>query len=307
MSLIPDWQNNGEGMSSLKYSIGIDENFGFRKVVPTPPEDIIARYYLEEFYSSQYGGLNDSSASVQIKDKEYYDARWQDILDSISEKMGDLRGKSVLDIGCGWGQALLYFKEKGLECYGFDPAQSAIDFAKAQGLNVKCSGLQDADVFGKRFDIVVLVNVLEHLPDPEKILKEIREKIISPDGILVIDVPNEYNTFQTIANSEYNLQEWWLVPPAHLNYFNAESLRCLLDGCGFNVNYTEASFPLEIFMLFGDIYVGNPALGRECHKKRMLFEKLMRKHGETKKLRMFYESLASLGLGRQIVTYASPK
>lgn len=294
-------------MSDLKYTIGRDEKFGFLKVIPTPSEKEIAEYYANEFYSSDYGSLNDSSASVQIKDKEYYDSRWQDMLDTISSKIGDIKGKSVLDVGCGWGQALLYFKEKGMECYGFDPAQSAIDFAKSQGLNVQCCGLETADVFNKRFDIVMLINVLEHLSDPEKILKEIREKILSPGGVLIIDVPNEYNTFQTIANKEYGLKDWWVVPPAHLNYFNPETLECLLSGCGFKVDYTEASFPLEMFMLFGDVYVGNSELGRKCHEKRMNFEKLMRSHGETAKLRKLYESFASLGLGRQIVAYASPK
>ena len=292
---------------SKQYTIGNDEKFGFKKVVPTPSEQEISEYYANEFYSSQYGSLNDSSVTVQIKDKEYYDSRWEDMYNSLTGFIGDLKGKSILDIGCGWGQALLYFKERGLQCYGFDPAKDAVDFAVNQGLNVKCAGMQTMDVFNKKFDLVALINVLEHLSNPELAITEIREKILNKNGAIVIDVPNEYNTFQEIANKEYGLKEWWIAPPAHLNYFDSKSLTRLLEGCGFNVELIEASFPMEMFMLFGDVYVGNGDLGRACHEKRMLFEKLMRKNGETAKLRNLYKSFAELGLGRQIVAYATPK
>ena len=58
-----------------------------------------------------------------------------------------------------------------------------------------------------------------------------------------------------------------------------------------------------MFLLFGDQYVGDSVLGRACHNKRVQFEELMLKHGKKEKLQKFYESLASLDLGRSVCVY----
>ena len=101
----------------------------------------------------------------------------------------------------------------------------------------------------------------------------------------------------------HGLNDWWVAPPAHLNYFSANSLQMTLEGCGFEVKLAVASFPLEIFLLFGDCYVGNAQLGKQCHMKRVEFEKNLRNLGYEDKLRDFYEALAKINLGRQVKIY----
>ena len=56
-----------------------------------------------------------------------------------------------------------------------------------------------------------------------------REKILNSKGLLVIDVPNEFNLFQTAGRDANNLKDWWVSPPTHLNYFSAETLIKLLE------------------------------------------------------------------------------
>jgi hypothetical protein len=89
-----------------------------------------------------------------------------------------------------------------------------------------------------------------------------------------------------------------------LNYFDADSLAALLKGAGLAVSHLEASFPMEIFMLMGENYVGNGTLGRLCHERRMAFETNLRKLGKGELLSAFYQSLAGLNLGRQVIAYA---
>ena len=81
----------------------------------------------------------------------------------------------------------------------------------------------------------------------------------------------------------------------------------MLTKTGYRVVHVEATFPLELFMLTGDVYVGNASKGKECHEKRVQFEYLMRKYGKTEKLAELYKALAHLDLGRQIVMYATPE
>ena len=80
----------------------------------------------------------------------------------------------------------------------------------------------------------------------------------------------------------------------------------LLEICGYQVKHKQASFPLEIFLLMGDIYVGNSELGKIVHKKRVKLEQLLKKHGKQEKLIQFGQALAELDLGRQAVVFSCP-
>jgi len=122
--------------------------------------------------------------------------------------------------------------------------------------------------------------------------------------MIIIDVPNEFNVFQMAGRDIHGLSDWWVAPPAHLNYFSRDTLHNLLEGCGYEVKLAEASFPLEMFLLFGDCYVGNSSLGKQCHMKRVEFENNLRRLGHDGKLRDFYQALAGLNLGRQVKIYA---
>jgi 2-polyprenyl-3-methyl-5-hydroxy-6-metoxy-1,4-benzoquinol methylase len=276
---------------------------------PIPNEEIVEKYYKEDFYKEENKFFNDSSIEVQLKDKVFFNSRWERIYKICSENLRNLKGKRIYDIGFGFAQALLFFKQKGLICSGIEPAKEGVDYALRNGINAELKGIEDRSSYSVpvKQDIVMMINVLEHLRKPYETLKNIRELLIDDDGILIIEVPNEYNVFQTIANKEYKLKEWWLAPPKHINYFSPISLSNLLKKSGFEIIKKESSFPMEMFLLFGDQYVGNNELGSICHKKRVNFETLMIKHGYQEKLYSLYESFAELELGRQIVIYARPK
>lgn len=68
-----------------------------------------------------------------------------------------------------------------------------------------------------------------------------------------------------------------------------------------------SSFPIDLFLMMGDNYIGNDTLGRQCHTKRMHFEMLMRKCGQDNTIQKMYENFAQLGLGREILVYARKK
>ena len=291
---------------ALKYHLEPNEEYGFLQVRPTPSVEEIAQYYANEFYSNEYHGFNNSMLEVQLRDREFHEAHWGDICKTIEHISGrKLAGQKILDVGCGWAQALSFYSKQGAICYGFDPAPEAVQYASSQGLNVRRSGMQTMEVFpGEKFDVVTLMNVLEHLSDPVAVMKEIRRVVLKPGGILMIEVPNEFNAFQVCGQKVHKLSEWWVAPPAHLNYFSNDSLCRLLAGTGFVVSRTEASFPMEMFLLFGENYVGDKELGRICHERRVAFEANLRRNGYEQSLRDFYQALAQQNLGRQVTAYA---
>lgn len=288
------------------YKIIKDPAYGYLRVDPVPSQEEVERYYREEFYSTEYKRFNDSSLEIQKEEQEFFDSRWESIHLACLKHFGRTNELSVFDIGFGYAQALIYFHRKGMKVSGLEPSPEGVAYARSKGLTVFQAGIEDfACVGDNRYDVVTVLNVLEHLRNPSETLINIRKSLLNPGGLLVIDVPNEFNDFQLAANAAFGLKEWWVCPPVHINYFSSSSLSSLAERCGYRVVQREASFPLELFLLMGDVYIGNAELGRACHQKRVKFESLLRKHGKADKLSRFYQALATLDLGRQTTLYAT--
>ena len=294
-------------MISPRYRIVPDPEYGYLRADPLPSPDEVADFYLKEFYGGAIPPERNDSA-LASQDETFNRIRFSFIRDKAEKYMGSLEGRRLLDIGCGYCQALLFFKELGLEVRGVDPAPEAAQYGVEKNLAVRQGGVEDEAALseGGPFDIVLLLNVLEHLREPANLLRTLHDKILASDGLLVIDVPNEYNDFQVTADEEYDLKQWWFAPPCHINYFSQSTLSALLTKCGYEVVGMEASFPMELFLLMGDNYVGNSDMGRACHLKRIRFEETLVRRGRADTLRRFYEAMAKCGLGRQIVVYARP-
>lgn len=296
-------------MIKMKANIIKDAEFGYSRVDPIPTVEEVDAFYAKEFYDTNSKYFNNSSLLVQQQQSDYFNSRWQEIYENLQTYFvdGKLEEKYVFDIGFGFAQALIYLKNKGLNVAGLEPSGEGVNYARENGIRAIHARIENLDAVEFKSDVVLLLNVLEHLRDPQKTILNIRNQLLNDDGMLIIDVPNDFNDFQVVANNEYNLDEWWVYPPNHINYFSHESLQNLLKGCGFRIVNCTASFPLDMFLLFGDQYVGNSDLGSQCHEKRVNFERLMMKHGKVDKLKQLYKSFAELNLGRSISVYATPE
>ena len=78
----------------------------------------------------------------------------------------------------------------------------------------------------EKFDVVVMINVLEHVPDAVRTLRECRQLLVS-GGILCVRVPNDFSEIQAAAQEKIGAAPWWMAVPDHINYFNFASLRQL--------------------------------------------------------------------------------
>jgi 2-polyprenyl-3-methyl-5-hydroxy-6-metoxy-1,4-benzoquinol methylase len=292
-------------MPDQKYQLKKHSSYGYLYVDPSPSQQEIESFYKSEFYSTQRPNFNDSQLAVQQKDAEFYNF-WREFIVSTVEKSANRKIDSFncFDIGCGWGETLRFLKQKGANTFGVDPAPEAVEYCQEVGINALKSDFSSLNPFDQKFDFVILQNVLEHLSSPDNVIDNIISQAIEDDGYLIIDVPNEFNSFQQAGQKTHNLDEWWVCPPAHLNYFNASSLESLLTQKGFTIVDKLASFPLEMFLLFGEKYVGDENIGSKCHQKRMAFERNLVNFGQEEAMLGFYRSLAEQNLGRQTLIIA---
>jgi len=100
------------------------------------------------------------------------------------------RGRKIIDIGCGPGKYLRFLKDKGLEVYGIDISSSTIVEGKKSGLkNIEVTNIQkNPPPFKQKFDYFLLMEILEHLDQPEKAIKNILPKL-KKDAIGIVTAP----------------------------------------------------------------------------------------------------------------------
>ena len=283
------------------YKIHQNENFGYFEVFPKPTEQEIQKFYQQDFYAEDYRYFNDSSIEVQIRDLAYLKNWWNLELEQFKNfrKRNDGR-LSIFDIGCGWCQFLLHAKSEGHYVKGYDPSPEAAIYGRNNGLEVITGTFNNFWEHADDFDVVVLKNVLEHVVDPIQFVSDINLNFLRHGSLIHIEVPNEFSLFQQLAKKKLLLDEWWIAPPAHLNYFNLNSLKKILNNLNIEVVDAYGSFPMEMFLLMGKDYVTNPDLGRQAHSDRIEFEMSFFEQEKGYDLLELYRNLMKSDVGRQV-------
>ena len=194
--------------------------------------------------------------------------------------------------------------ERGWRAEGIDPSRQACAHARSLGESVTEGFYDDAAVeqLGL-FDAITLTNMLEHVADPSALIERAHRNL-SDGGLICVTVPNDYNRLQETLRRGQGLPPWWVAPPHHLNYFTFASLAGLLSRFGFREIARSTSFPMELFALMGDIYIGDDTLGRACHKKRVSFDLAFAKAGIPEVRKLIYTALAEVELGREAILIA---
>ena len=150
-----------------------------------------------------------------------------------------LTGLSVLDIGCGGGLVAEPLARLGANVTGIDPAPETIEAAKAHaagaGLQIAyeattAEALADA---GRQFDAVLLLEVVEHVPDVPAFLKRIAP-LVAPGGVMILSTLNRTLKAYALAivGAEYILR--WLPVGTHQweRFVRPEELKAGLVGAG---------------------------------------------------------------------------
>jgi len=136
----------------------------------------------------------------------------------------------LLDIGCGNGSFLKWLKNHGWQVKGVEVNKEAANLCRQKGIEVFNGELLDASFANKTFDVVTLIQVLEHLPNPSATLREIH-RVLKRKGLLIIGVPNFGCFDRRVFNSEWGPLEI----PRHLYHFNYITLKKILERNGFQI------------------------------------------------------------------------
>jgi SAM-dependent methyltransferase len=171
----------------------------------------------------------------------YGDAASEDYVDEEAGQRATARGVldrlerhvsrgALLDVGSWVGFLLAEARDRGWDVVGVEPSDFASAYARDRlGLDVRTGDLGTADLDGRRFDAVVLGDVIEHLPRPGEALDRIAT-LLAPGGAICLMVPDAGSRLARAMGAR-----WWSVVPTHVQYFTRASLRTLLGRHGYEV------------------------------------------------------------------------
>ena len=295
------WRDHGGPVIDAKdgFDVVACERCGFRHVVPLPTPEELASVYRHDYYTREKPLYLERHA----EDRAWWDGVYRRRYEQLEALRGGRPGR-LLDVGCGPGFFLRHGADRGWDVHGVEPSEQAAAHARGLGVPVR-RGVLDRALAAElgAFDVVHVHQVLEHVPDPAEILR-IAGALLAPDGLLFVSVPNDYSPLQRHAREHLGHPPWWVVPPHHLNYFDRASLGGLLARVGFEVVHETTTFPMEVFLLMGERYVGDDALGRRVHGMRKALEDAVAGSPLEGALQTLYEALFRHDIGRECVVVA---
>jgi len=211
---------------------------------------------LEYYQCAHCGFVFQSPENNQAVDKDFYTETYREIYQSSTEptkkdvwvqeqRALTLAGllqtlkigphKRILDIGASTGLLLETFQNSLLpdirddanltsspvEAVGVEPGDAYRSYAQQRGLSMYSSLEALLESKPEKFDLVSMIHVLEHLPNPVDVLELIRKELLQDDGVLLLEVPNFY------AHESYEL--------AHLACYTPHTLQGVLRQAGYHV------------------------------------------------------------------------
>jgi SAM-dependent methyltransferase len=139
-------------------------------------------------------------------------------------------GKNILEIGCGNGLQLEFYKKYGLETKGLEPYGPKLT-EEEKDLGIQRKSVIKAHFPKKSFDYIVMKEVLEHIPNPKEVLKKCHSWL-KDEGKLIIIVPNRDGLWRKIFS-----KNWYGYDiPRHVYAYNPKSISVLLEEIGFEIN-----------------------------------------------------------------------
>jgi SAM-dependent methyltransferase len=188
------------------------------------PAAEILRFY-EELVETDPGSVGYSEESLK---------------DVLVRVVSNLPGDELVELGCGPNPIVpIELALRGKRVAAVDLSRDFVENARVQSavrdasIRFECASAHETPFADSSFDIAILSEVLEHVPDEleESVLREVH-RILRVNGLLVISVPNRRSIFHRWQRLRTGVAE---EHPEHLRDYDPSGVRALLERCGFRV------------------------------------------------------------------------
>lgn len=193
-----------------------DETLDMLITSPQPDLENLGKYYESEDYISH----TDNKRS--LFEKAYHFVKNIALKNKLNLINGEQSQKGrILDIGAGTGDFLLTAKNSGWETVGVEPSDRAKNIAIQKGISFVN---EISDLQNNSFDVITMWHVLEHVPNLELQIQELK-RLLKPTGTLIVAVPN----FKSYDAQHY--KTFWAAydVPIHFWHFSKKAIQSLFE------------------------------------------------------------------------------
>jgi ubiquinone/menaquinone biosynthesis C-methylase UbiE len=206
---------------------------------PQPSLDVLGKYY----ESADYISHTDSKRS--LFEKAYHFVKGIALKNKLNliNSLQPNKGK-ILDIGAGTGEFLSVAQQDGWQTTGVEPSEKAKQIAINKGVSFAATIAQLED---HSFDVITMWHVLEHVPDLNQQIKELK-RLLKPTGSLIIAVPN----LESFDANYY--KEYWAAydVPRHLYHFRKKDIENLAEK-GSPTQWTDSMLTFIFYYMGGSV------------------------------------------------------
>jgi 2-polyprenyl-3-methyl-5-hydroxy-6-metoxy-1,4-benzoquinol methylase len=155
-----------------------------------------------------------------------------------------IRKGKLFDLGAGWGHFMMAANELGFEAEGIEMSEQQ---ARYCALDKKLKVTQ-GDFFqmdeSKKFDVITLWDVLEHIDKPGEMLIKCN-RMTNDNGYLFIHVPQIDSLF-----ARMHKENWKMMGLDHVNYFSRNTITRILEKNGYETVAIRSSFEFKLFVMY---------------------------------------------------------
>ena len=154
-----------------------------------------------------------------------------------------VKGKIVLDVGCGTGLVMKEILADSKKVYGIDFSEGMLIKAREKNLTVSKADGANIPFNDDSFDVVYSVRVLPHIPNVTKVLREIK-RVVKKDGLLILEFYSPYN-LKFLTN---NIRDFFFNR-AYTKYHTLNEIKSILPGGLEIVNIASIKSKYKILVL----------------------------------------------------------
>ena len=194
---------------------------------PIPSKEELSRFYKEKYrisYKQTY--------TPKIKHTIRYSSGTIYHLNTILSFIKNPYNKKLLDVGSGSGELLYFAKKAGFDVFGIEPNQGYAEFCRDKlSLPIYNGTYEEADIQDSTYDLIFMNEVLEHMPDPINVLRDLH-RYLKYDGILIVNVPDiEISRHSPLKRFHY----------AHVYNYNHLSLKKIIEKSKYKILNKETT------------------------------------------------------------------
>tara|TARA_B100001123_G_scaffold400968_1_gene487238 strand:- start:210 stop:839 length:630 start_codon:yes stop_codon:yes gene_type:complete len=176
---------------------------------------------------------------MNIELLKFFMRKYHQIASLIAEK------SHVLDVGCGEGQLGSILSLKGCAVDGLDINIDRANDKRKYYKNIFLSDIREFEIEKSGYNHVVFSDMLEHVENPENILKN-SSKMLSPNGKIVISIPNVgyFMNRLGLLLGNWNYTDEGILDNTHIRFFTLETAKKLIQSSGYQICSTIPETPV---------------------------------------------------------------